>query len=251
MERLFGRLKVREAQLIAEQAEVTKAARELRTKRNEYLNDHLAGLNPQQIDGLQRKMETFKVEVKQIHVEDAGLVDRCESCHLGIREPVVLTAADMGGKRVFVSHPDKALLTIHDPDRFGCTPCHNGNGLAVSSVEKAHGKYEHWLWPLFAKENSEAGCLQCHISDRVLDHAPVLTRGRDVFQLRRAVSAAIGTRNSIAKRTSLRRSASRSRTWRLSRRKPGSRPTAKSSAVTRRIRTRRRRSTTPSPRGCE
>ena len=101
-------------------------------------------------------------------------MDRCESCHLGIREPVALTAADMGGERVFVSHPNKTLLTIHDPERFGCTPCHNGNGLATSSVEKAHGQYEHWLWPLFAKENAEAGCLQCHFNDRVLDYAPVL-----------------------------------------------------------------------------
>ena len=184
MERLFGQLKTREAQLVAQQADVTKAARDLRTKRSEYLNDHLTGLNRQQIEGLRRKMDTFVVEVKQIHVEDAGLVERCESCHLGVREPVLLTAADMGGVRAFVSHPDKALLTIHDPDRFGCTPCHNGNGLAVSAVKEAHGRYEHWLWPLFAKENTEAGCLQCHVMDRVLDHAPVLTRGRDLYQIK-------------------------------------------------------------------
>ena len=68
----------------------------------------------------------------------------------------------MGGKPCFVSHPEKALLAIHDPDRFGCSPCHNGNGLATSSAEKAHGNYEHWLWPMFAKANAEAGCLQCH-----------------------------------------------------------------------------------------
>jgi len=183
VERLFGQLKVREAQLVTEEAGVTKEARELRKRRNEYLNDHLTGLNQQQVEGLLKKMATFTVEIKQVHVEEAGLVERCESCHLGIREPVTLTAADLGSP-VFVSHPSKELLAIHDPDRFGCTPCHNGNGLAVDSAEEAHGRYEHWLWPMFAKENTEAGCLQCHVGDRVLDYAPVLTRGRDLFQIK-------------------------------------------------------------------
>lgn len=184
LEKRFGDLKSREAQLNAEQAAITKDARELRRKRNEYLSDRLSGLNQQQIDGLLRKMDTYRVEIKQINVEEAGMVDRCESCHAGIMEPVALTAADMGGNRVFASHPNKALLAVHDPTRFGCTPCHNGNGRATASADKAHGNYAHWLWPMFPAENSEAGCVQCHAADRVLDQAPVLTRGRDLYQLK-------------------------------------------------------------------
>ncbi|HWQ56677.1 MAG TPA: hypothetical protein VN442_23525 [Bryobacteraceae bacterium] len=184
LERRFAECKSREAQLIAQQNEVTSESRELRRKRNDYLSERLVGLTQQQIDGLLRKMNEFRVEIKQIHIEEAGLVERCESCHLGIREPVTMTAADMGGNPLFVSHPVKDLMAIHDPNRFGCSPCHNGNGLAVSSVRKAHGNYEHWLWPLFAKENTEAGCLQCHFKDRVLEHAPVLTRGRDLYELK-------------------------------------------------------------------
>lgn len=184
LERQFNELKSREAQLIAEQGRIGAEARELRRQRNEYLTAHMPGLNQQQIEGLRRKLEEFTVEIKQIHIEEAGLVDRCESCHLGIREPLTLTAEDMGGNRLFVSHPRKELLALHDPSRFGCTPCHNGNGLATSTTTKAHGAYKHWLWPLFAKENSEAGCLQCHFGDRVLEHAPVLTRGRDLFELK-------------------------------------------------------------------
>ena len=187
LERRFTELKSREAKLVAEQAEVTKPVRELRKLRGEFLGERLEGLSQEQIAGLRRKMETFRVEIKQIHVEEASLVDRCESCHLGIREPVTLTAADMGGHREFVSHPNKTLLAIHDPERFGCTPCHNGNGLATASAEQAHGRYQHWLWPLFAKENSEAGCLQCHFNDRVLEQAPVLNRGRDLFQVKGCV----------------------------------------------------------------
>lgn len=184
LDQRFIELKSREARLNAERAAVTEPIRQLQARRNQLLSDRLAGLSQQQIEGLLRKMEGFVFEIKQIHVEEAGLIDRCESCHLGIREPAALTAADMGGNRLFISHPRKELLAIHDPARFGCSPCHNGNGLATSSPKKAHGQYKHWLWPLFAAENSEAGCLQCHFSDRVLEHAPVLTRGRDLFELK-------------------------------------------------------------------
>ncbi len=181
MEKQFGDLKSREAALNTELARITAPLRDLRRQRSEYLADNLAGLSPQQIEGLQRANRDSKIEIRQIHVEEAGLVDRCESCHLGIRQSVTLTAADMGNP-VFVSHPNRTLLAIHDPTRFGCSPCHNGNGLATSSVQKAHGNYRHWLWPLFPKENVEAGCLQCHFGDRVLDYAPVLERGRDLFE---------------------------------------------------------------------
>jgi hypothetical protein len=182
LEQLFNSLKTQEAKLNAERAEVTSNVGELRRKRDEYLKDHLPGLNQQQITGLLKKMQDFRIEIKQINIEEADQVDRCESCHLGIREPAVITAADMGGHRMFVSHPNKRLLDLHDPERFGCTNCHNGNGRATSSDEKAHGRYEHWLWPLFPKENAEAGCMQCHFNDRVLPEAPVLTEGRDLFQ---------------------------------------------------------------------
>ncbi len=187
LERRFTELTARDAQLVAEQAAVTKDVRELRKKRSEFLSDHLAGLNQRQMEGLLRKMENFQIEIKQIHIPEAGLVDRCESCHLGIREPLALTPADMGGRRLFVSHPNKTLLTLHDPNRFGCTLCHNGNGSATTSAEKAHGNYSHWPWPMFSKENSEAGCVQCHLHDRVLEQAPVLTRGRELYQMKGCV----------------------------------------------------------------
>ena len=100
----------------------------------------------------------------QINVADANIVDRCESCHMGTREPLKITAAAMTAKgekkpdeyaKAFVSHPEPELLQIHDPDKFGCSPCHQGNGRATTSIEKAHGNYEHWLWPLYPKENSK------------------------------------------------------------------------------------------------
>ena len=87
----------------------------------------------------------------------------------------------MGGEAVFTSHPNRDLLKIHDPEEFGCTPCHNGNGRATSSVTKGHGRYKHWLWPLFEKENIEAGCHQCHSQEVVTLQAEVLNKGRELF----------------------------------------------------------------------
>ena len=78
----------------------------------------------------------------------------------------------MGGEaRSSSAIPTRELLKVHDPEKFGCTPCHGGNGVALTSVEKAHGYNEHWLWPLHAKENLEAGCQQCHSQEIVTEMA--------------------------------------------------------------------------------
>src|SRR5258708_37489570 len=94
----------------------------------------------------------------QVNGPQPNMVDGSKSCQMCIREPVNLTAVAMFRKgkrpdeyaRAFTSHPEPDLLKIHDPDKFGCSPCHQGNGRATTSVEKAHGNYEHWLWPLFS-----------------------------------------------------------------------------------------------------
>lgn len=194
LEEEFQGLQVRKAQLLAQKAELLSPAAEMRKKRDAYIQEHLNGLSEEQLKGLLAKMESFNTEIKQINNPDAGIVDRCESCHLGIREPVVLTKKDMGGQAAFVSHPEMELLKIHDPEKFGCTPCHNGNGMQVDSVETAHGEYEHWLWPLYhsvkdekgvvLKSYYEAGCQQCHASDMVVNHAPTLSAGKELFQWR-------------------------------------------------------------------
>ncbi len=190
MEAKYDELRNEKAKLVSELIELTKAATELARKRDAYLQEHLPDLSPEQIAGLVERTKNFSYEIRQIHVPNGDLVDRCESCHLGIREPITITKASLvneEGKedrfsRAFVSHPNTTLLKIHNPETFGCSTCHNGNGRATTSVEKAHGYYKHWLWPLFKRENIEAGCQQCHSKDMVLDYAPVLSAGKDLFQ---------------------------------------------------------------------
>ena len=198
LEETYNDLKNERTQLSAELGELIKPVNERKEKLDAYLSEHMVTLTPTQMAGLQDKTEAWTPKILQINVPEANIVDRCESCHMGIREPVILTAASMSLKgkkpddyaRAFTSHPERDLLRIHDPDKFGCSPCHQGNGRATTSVEKAHGTYEHWLWPLFARGNMEAGCQTCHAADMVLvsnDVGWTLSDGKDLFRQRGCV----------------------------------------------------------------
>jgi cytochrome c2 len=181
---LLQSMKDEKSKLLQQRVDLMKQATDLRAKRDAYLSDRIAEASTSTIAAVQNSLSKFDIRIRQIHVKDVDLVDRCESCHLGAREPVVLTKANMGGYEVFASHPNKELLKIHDPERFGCTPCHGGNGAALSSVEKAHGYNKFWLWPLHHKENIDAGCQQCHAKEVVTEMADTLNQGREVFRLR-------------------------------------------------------------------
>jgi len=195
LEEKYNDLKTERARLNAELGEVSKPVTEAREAMSAYLGEHMVDLTPDQIKGLQDKTALWDPKIVQINIADANIVDRCESCHMGAREPIKITAAAMtsGGKKpdeyaqAFVSHPDKELLGAHDPEKFGCSACHQGNGRATSSVEKAHGDYEHWLWPLYPKQNAEAGCQTCHMADMVLasgEVGKVISDGKDLFRQR-------------------------------------------------------------------
>ncbi len=181
LEEEFGKLKTEQGKLQTLKIGLLGTPTRLRRELEAYKKMRLTGLTPAQMEGLLERSDNFQVEIKQIHNAEMNLVDRCESCHLASREPVVLTAAEMGEKPIFASHPNRMLLDIHDPEVFGCSPCHNGNGVGTTSITKAHGRYKHWLWPLYAPENFEAGCLQCHEADRHLELASVLNAGKELF----------------------------------------------------------------------
>ncbi len=198
LEKTYNDLKNERTQLNAELGELVKPVNEKKELLDSYVTDHMVNLTPPQLEGLKNKTEAWTPKILQINVPAANIVDRCESCHMGIREPVKLTAASMAmqGKkpddyaRAFTSHPEPDLLKIHDPEKYGCSPCHQGNGRATTSIEKAHGTYEHWLWPLFRKGNMESGCQTCHAADMVVvsnDVGWTLSEGKDLFRQRGCV----------------------------------------------------------------
>ena len=199
LEEVYNELKDERTKLSVELGEVIKPVNEQKEKLDAYVSEHMVNLTPSQLAGLQDKTEAWTPKILQINVPEANIVDRCESCHMGIREPVKLTAASMSlkGKKpddyaqAFTSHPEPELLKTHDPEKFGCSPCHQGNGRATTSVEKAHGTYEHWLWPLYPRGNIEAGCQSCHAADMKLVSGytewQVINQGKDLFRQRGCV----------------------------------------------------------------
>jgi len=197
LEEKYNEIRDERTKLSLELGDVLKPVTAAKAKMDEYISDHMVDLTPQQIQGLKRRATEWDPAIVQINVADANIVDRCESCHMNTREPLRVTAAAMtpkGAKQpdeyanAFASHPEPELLSIHDPEKFGCSPCHQGNGRATTSVEKAHGNYEHWLWPLYPKENSQAGCQSCHAADMVLASGDLqfntINNGKDLFRQR-------------------------------------------------------------------
>ena len=191
LEAEFTGLKAQKAALVNEQGGIVNRIRDLRKLAQDYFNDHMEGLTETQLSGLLSGAEKFDPEIVQINVAGAGLVDRCQSCHIAMDPKVVpsnvsLTKTDLGFAKSkdapFTTHPRPELLQIHDPEKFGCSPCHGGNGRATNSIENGHGQYEHWLWPLHPRENIEAGCQSCHAADMVLDHGPVISEGKELFR---------------------------------------------------------------------
>ncbi|HEX8149402.1 MAG TPA: c-type cytochrome [Pyrinomonadaceae bacterium] len=199
LETMYVSLKDEKGRLLAEKGELLKPAGELERQRDEYLKNNVTEVTQQQVRLTRASLENFDFGMKQINYKGDMIVDRCETCHLGIRSPIPIRASDMvplgrgrlsrpdARARAFVSHPSNELLKIHDPEKFGCSSCHWGNGRATTSEEKGHGENRFWLHPLFKKENAEAGCNQCHSADRVLQGAGVLNKGKDLFYERGCV----------------------------------------------------------------
>ena len=180
LEAEFLGMQAKRAELQTERIAVLESASAVRQERDALMSEQLVGLSATQIDGLITKMRNFPIDIKQIHLRDIDLVDRCESCHVGIREPVTIARADLRYP-VFQSHPRPELLKIHDPEAFGCSSCHNGNGRATRSVTKGHGRHKFWLYPMYEPSNVEAGCQQCHAKEVVTPGAETLNAGRALF----------------------------------------------------------------------
>jgi len=88
LEEAYNDLKNERTTLSAELADLIKPVNEQKNLLDAYVSDHMVTLTPAQMTGLQDKTEAWVPKILQINVPDANIVDRCESCHVGIREPV-------------------------------------------------------------------------------------------------------------------------------------------------------------------
>src|ERR1700687_2006050 len=86
LEDVYNDLKNERTRLSAELGELIKPVNEKKEKLDAYVSEHMINLTPSQITGLQDKTEAWDAKIQQINVPDANIVDRCESCHMGVRE---------------------------------------------------------------------------------------------------------------------------------------------------------------------
>ena len=94
LEEKYNELKDERTKLNAELGDVLKPVTAASTAMlDAYISEHMVDLTPAQIEVCRRRQNEWDPKIVQINVADANIVDRCESCHMGIREPLKLTPA--------------------------------------------------------------------------------------------------------------------------------------------------------------
>ena len=112
----------------------------------------------------------FQGGIQQIWLPELGVVDRCTSCHVGLKE----TSLTDVPTQPFRTHP-----TIpHKLDQFGCTVCHRGQG-AATTVSEAHSSTLAWEQPILPAKYIESSCGECHRGP--LPGTPQLNQGRNLL----------------------------------------------------------------------
>ena len=118
------------------------------------------------------KARTVPSGIQQIWVPELRRADRCITCHQATAWKGFESA-----ENPWRTHPAEPLRA-HPVERFGCTPCHGGQGWAIDT-DAAHGQVAHWEEPLLGSGLGEAyslaadkgallqmNCNVCHRYDR-------------------------------------------------------------------------------------
>jgi len=93
LEEAYNELKNERTTLSAELADLIKPVNVQKNLWDAYVSDHMVTLTPAQMAGLQDKTEAWGAENSPDQMcRMPKSWTRCESCHVGIREPVKLTA---------------------------------------------------------------------------------------------------------------------------------------------------------------
>jgi len=143
------------------------------------------------------------LEIKQVMLNDfertnfgtvKARIDRCQTCHLGWRE----TEAMADAPQPFTAHPVPEILAQHNPEIYGCTTCHNGQGPALEAGT-AHSKIgdheegdHYWEKTLLFNATYEingekyvgkevySSCATCHTQEVFLKNGGTYNRGRQM-----------------------------------------------------------------------
>ncbi len=109
----------------------------------------------------------FEGGIQQIWIPQLDVVDRCQTCHVGLTEA---SLADVK-EQPFRAHP----VMPHKLTEFGCVICHRGQG-GATTVNEAHHSKMAGEEPILPARYMESSCGQCHQGP--LEGTPKLNRGR-------------------------------------------------------------------------
>ncbi len=143
---------------------------------------------------VRKSIESRPIEIKQILATDLGQVDRCITCHQGMDPIATPLLENKFTENPYKSHPGD-FLKSHPVEKYGCTVCHGGQGLATDFVGAGHApkddaqrdlwrkKYdwhpaEHWERPMLTQPYLQASCVKCHANFESLHGAETATKGK-------------------------------------------------------------------------
>jgi mono/diheme cytochrome c family protein len=141
-----------------------KYQREFFRMEKDRLEDEISqAKTPEEKDVFIKELNLFRgqsVKIRQLMAPALDRYDRCISCHLGY-DPVLSPETET----VYKDHPyaakPHAVHKAHPVERFACSVCHEGQGLATT-VDAGHGRVKHWEKPLRTGGYIQASCTKCH-----------------------------------------------------------------------------------------
>jgi mono/diheme cytochrome c family protein len=95
------------------------------------------------------------IKLRQEFLPELNRIDRCSACHIGIDNPKMIDA-----EQPITAHSGD-ILKHHPLSEFGCTVCHDGQGLATVEAD-AHGEVAFWPYPLLRGDRVYTSCGRCH-----------------------------------------------------------------------------------------
>ena len=128
---------------------------------NEYLTTDWRDYQAQYAEFVEEDGFDFNVDYRQLVLPHFNKIDRCVICHVGISDP---NTKDLDNP--LSVHPGSYLDT-HDPNKFGCTICHDGQGRATTKESAFACESEEYFWeePVLVSPYLEANCARCHRSE--------------------------------------------------------------------------------------
>jgi predicted CxxxxCH...CXXCH cytochrome family protein len=128
-------------------------------------------------------VKSQSIKIRQLMAPPLDRYDRCVTCHLGYDPVLSPTNQTPYADQPYSAKPN-AVHKAHAVERFACTVCHEGQGLATT-VAAGHGRVKHWEKPLRVGPYIEASCAKCHFNlydEQAMPETPVWRRGETIFK---------------------------------------------------------------------